>query len=41
MDHDTRLQRGDKPYVFTDLYEGVGLDRVIKWIKEDVLFEGM
>ncbi|MDD6311327.1 MAG: urease accessory protein UreG [Firmicutes bacterium] len=41
MDHDTKLQRGDKPYVFTDLYEGVGLDRVIKWIKEDVLFEGM
>ena len=26
MDRDTKKQRGDKPYVFTDLYQGIGLD---------------
>jgi urease accessory protein len=40
MERDTKAQRGDKPYVFTDMYRGIGLDSVIKWIKEDVLFEG-
>lgn len=41
MDRDTKAQRGDKPYVFTDLYRGKGLDAVVRWIKEDMLFEGM
>lgn len=41
MDRDTKTQRGEKPYVFTDLYKGIGLDKIIKWIKEDMLFEGM
>lgn len=39
MDRDTKTQRGDKPYVFTDLFRGIGLDEVIRWIKEDMLFE--
>lgn len=41
MERDTKAQRGDKPYVFTDMYKGEGLDKVIKWIKEDMLFEDM
>lgn len=41
MDRDTKAQRGEKPYVFTDLFRGVGLDEVIRWIKEDMLFEDM
>ena len=41
MDRDTKKQRGNKPYVFTDLYRGIGLDEVIRWIKEDMLFEDM
>ena len=41
MDRDTKAQRGDRPYVFTDLYKGTGLDEVIRWIKEDMLFEDM
>ena len=41
MERDTKAQRGDKPYVFTDLYRGDGLYTVIRWIKEDMLFEGM
>lgn len=41
MDRDTKAQRGEKPYVFTDLFRGIGLDEVIRWIKEDMLFEDM
>lgn len=39
MDRDTRAQRGEKPYVFTNLFDGTGLNEVIRWIKEDMLFE--
>lgn len=39
MDRDTKAQRGDRPYVFTNLFDGTGLDEVIRWIKEDMLFE--
>ena len=39
MDADTKRMRGDKPYVFTNLFDGTGLPRVIEWIKKDMLFE--
>ena len=40
MERDARAQRGDRPQVFTDLKRGEGVDAVIGWIVEDVLFEG-
>jgi urease accessory protein len=39
METDTKRMRGDKPYVFTNLFDGTGLPRVIEWIKKDMLFE--
>lgn len=40
MDADTKKMRPNKPYVFTNLYEDVGLDEIIDWIKKEMLFEG-
>jgi urease accessory protein len=32
MEADTRRMRGERPYIFTDLKSGAGLDAVIAWI---------
>jgi urease accessory protein len=39
MDRDTKRIRGGKPYVFTNLKDGTGVDVVIEWIRRDLLFE--
>ncbi len=41
MERDARAQRGDRPQAFTDLKHGVGVDDVLRWIVEDVLFEAV
>src|SRR5499427_1181098 len=33
MEHDSRLMRGSKPFLFTNLREDVGLDGVIAWLE--------
>ena len=37
MERDARTQRGTKPFIFTDMKRGVGLDELIAWIETDVL----
>ena len=36
MDRDSRLMRGERPFVFTNLHSGEGLDRVAEWVKQHV-----
>ena len=39
MDHDSRLMRGDKPFVFTNCKTGEGIDELVRLIRENVLFD--
>ena len=41
MEHDSKFFRGDKPFVFTNLKTDEGLDKVIAWIRRDVLMEDL
>jgi urease accessory protein len=34
MDRDSRLMRGDRPFLFTNLRDEVGLDRVVAWLEQ-------
>ena len=39
MERDSKRMRGDKPFVFTNLRDGTGADRVMDWIRRELLFE--
>jgi urease accessory protein len=39
MERDAKRMRGGRPFVFTNLREGVGIDPVVSWIRRDLLFE--
>lgn len=41
MEADTLRMRGNRPFVFTNLDDGTGLNEIIKWIKKDMLFEDL
>lgn len=34
MDRDARIKRGERPFVFTNLKEDVGLDTIIAWLEQ-------
>jgi urease accessory protein len=34
MDRDSRRMRGERPFVFTNLLTGEGLDRVVDWVEQ-------
>jgi urease accessory protein len=36
MERDSRKMRGDRPFLFTNLREDVGLDKVIAWLEEEL-----
>jgi urease accessory protein len=39
MERDARRARGERPFVFTNLREGRGVDQVVNWITRELLFE--
>src|SRR5437773_11899692 len=39
MDRDARMMRGNKPFVFTNLKTGEGVEAVVSWIRREMLFE--
>ncbi len=39
MARDARLMRGERPFVFTNIRAGDGVQQVIAWIQRDLLFE--
>ena len=36
MDRDAKSKRGERPFVFTDLKQGDGVDKVVEWVKEQL-----
>lgn len=41
MERDSRKMRGDRPFVFTNIKGGEGIDDVIAWIRVNVMLEGI
>ena len=39
MARDARRMRGDRPFVFTNLKSGAGLEEVVTWIRRQLLYE--
>jgi urease accessory protein len=39
MARDAKLMRRDRPFVFTNLKSGAGLEAVVTWIRRDLLYE--
>ena len=39
MARDAKLMRGERPFVFTNLKSGAGVDEVVTWIRRELLFE--
>ena len=39
MDRDSKIMRGTKPFVFTNLKARQGVDKVVAWIRRELLFE--
>jgi urease accessory protein len=39
MDRDSRMMRGERPFVFTNCKTGEGIDRLIDLIRENALFD--
>ena len=41
MERDSKKMRGDRPFVFTNIRGVEGVDKIVNWIKNDVLLEGL
>ncbi|NEU30945.1 urease accessory protein UreG [bacterium LRH843] len=41
MESDTKVFRGNKPFIFTNLQDNTGLDKVVDWLKKHALLTGL
>ena len=41
MERDSKKMRGDKPFIFANVRSHEGVDKIIDWIKSDVLLEDL
>ena len=41
MERDSKKMRNNKEFMFTNIKDMEGIDKVVKWIKENVLLEGL
>ena len=41
MERDSKKMRGTRPFLFTNIRSGKGVDQVLDWIRHDVMFEGL
>ena len=41
MERDSKKMRNDKKFIFTNIRSLEGVDKIVKWIKEDILLEGL
>jgi urease accessory protein len=36
MEEDTKRMRGERPYVFTNLFGGAGVDKIVGWLEHEI-----
>lgn len=41
MERDSEKMRKGRPFLFTDIKHGVGIDKVVQWLRDNVLYEGL
>jgi urease accessory protein len=41
MERDSKKMRGERPFLFTDIRSGKGVDAVTDWVRRNVLLEGI
>ncbi len=39
MERDAKKMRGERPFIFTDIKHGVGVDKVVSWLVDNVVLE--
>jgi urease accessory protein len=39
MSRDAKLVRGERPFIFSNLKTGIGLEEIVEWIRRELLFD--
>jgi urease accessory protein len=41
MERDSKKMRGDRPFLFSDIMHGTGVEAIVAWVKKNVLLEDL